>query len=375
MLQPRHRVQHLNLNFLRQGGGEPLNVQLLRVQPHGLDKQLMPGLVGKAHHLRLDGRAVPGAHALNNAAVNGAAIQILPDDPVGLLVGVGEIAHRPVLRRLFCLEAERQGSGVTLLQLHFAEVHRPGVDPRRRPGLEPPQGQSQRQQSLRQRRGGVHTVGAALLDALADDGAPVEIGAGADDGGLHVEYRPRPQHHLGHMAVLRPDVHHLTLPHHQVGLALQRVLHHLLILPPVGLGPQGPYGGALAPVQHPVLNAGLVRRLGHLAAQSVQLTHQMALSRAADGRVAGHVAHRIQIDGKAHRLQSQPRRGQRCLDAGMARADDGNIKLSRNKLFHTRPPRQPKIPFYIIMYPTGKRNRHCANCQKDNARNCEIRLI
>ena len=119
----------------------------------------------------------------------------------------------------------------------------------------------------------------------------------------------------------------------------------------------------------------MVSRRAHLAPQRVQLPHKVPLSGAADGGVAGHVAHRIQIDGKAHRLQSQTRRGQRCLDAGMARADDGNIKLSRNKLFHTRPPRQPKIPFYIIMYPTGKRNRHCANCQKDNARNCEIRLI
>ena len=38
VLQAGHGVQHLNLNFLRQGGGEPLNVQLLRVQPHGLDE-------------------------------------------------------------------------------------------------------------------------------------------------------------------------------------------------------------------------------------------------------------------------------------------------------------------------------------------------
>ena len=173
MLQAGHGVQHLNLNFFRQGGGEPLNVQFLRVQPHGLDEQLVPGLVGKPHHLRLDRRAVPWADPLNDTAVNGAAIQILPDDPVGLLVGVGEVAYRPVLRRLLRLEAERQGGGVAHLDLHFGKVHRPGVDPRRRSGLEPPQGQSQRQQPLRQRRGGVHAVGAALLNALADDGAPV----------------------------------------------------------------------------------------------------------------------------------------------------------------------------------------------------------
>ena len=355
-------MQHLNLNFLRQGGGEPLNVQLLRVQPHGLDEQLVPGLVGKPHHLRLNGRAVPGADPLNDAAVNGAAIQILPDDPMGFLVGVGEVAYRPVLRRCFRLEAEGQGRGVTLLKLHFAEIHRPCVDPRRRSGLEPPQRQTQRQQPLRQRRGGVHAVGAALLNALADDGAPVEIGARADHGGLHLKHRACPQHHLCYPAVLRPNIHHLALPHRQVGLALQRVLHHLLVFPAVGLCPQGPYGGAFAPVQHPVLDAGLVCGLGHFAAQRVQLPHQMTLSRAADGRVAGHVAHCVQIDGKAHRLQSQPCRRQRRLDAGVPRADDGNIKLSRNKLFHTRPPRQTKIQSYIIMYLSRKCKRYCATC-------------
>ena len=225
----------------------------------------MPWLVGKPHHLRLDGGAVAGPDPLDHAAVNGAAVQILPYDPVGLLVGIGQIAHRPILRRPRRFKAEGQGSGISLLQFHFGKVHRAGIDPRRRAGLEPPQGQSQRPQPLRQRRGGVHAVGPALLDALADDGPPVQIRAGADHGGLHLKYRPCPQHHLGHAAVFRPDVHHLALPHRQVGLTLQGVLHHLLILPPVRLGPQRPHGGPFAAVQHPVLDAGPVRRLGHFA--------------------------------------------------------------------------------------------------------------
>ena len=150
-----------------------------------------------------------------------------------------------------------------------------------------------------------------------------------------------------------------------MGLLLQRVLHHLLVLPAVGLGPQGPYGGPLAPVQHPVLDTGPVGGLCHLAPQGVQLPHQMALAGAADGGVAGHVAHRVQIDGKAYRLQSQPGGGQRRLDAGVARADDGNIKLSRNKLFHTRPSRQAdEIRYSIIKYLLSKCKRDCAFCQK-----------
>ena len=77
------------------------------------------------------------------------------------------------------------------------------------------------------------------------------------------------------------------------------MLHDLLVAPPVGLGAEGVNGRALAQIQHTVLDTGLIRRLGHLTAESVQLPDQMALSRAADGRVAGHVAHTVQIHGKA----------------------------------------------------------------------------
>ena len=117
-------------------------------------------------------------------------------------------------------------------------------------------------------------------------------------------------------------------------LPLQRVLHHLLVLPAIRLGPQGVDGRPLPPVEHPVLDAGGVRPTGHLAPQSVQLPHQMSLPGAADGRVAGHIAHGVQIHGEAHRLQPHPGRRQRRLDAGVSGADDGDIKLSGKKLLH-----------------------------------------
>ena len=120
----------------------------------------------------------------------------------------------------------------------------------------------------------------------------------------------------------------------QVLLALQGLLHHRLVAPPVGLSPQGVHRRPLAQVQHPVLDAGPVRRPGHLAAQGVQLPHQVPLARAADGRVAGHVAHAVQIHGEAQGLQPQTRRGQSRLDARVARADHRNITASRLKSLH-----------------------------------------
>ena len=112
------------------------------------------------------------------------------------------------------------------------------------------------------------------------------------------------------------------------------MLHHLLVLPAVGLSPQGPYSGALAPVEHAVLDAGFVRGLAHFTAQRVQFPDQMALARTADGGIAGHVAHCVQIDGEAHRAQAHPGRGQCSLNSRVARADDGDIKLSGVVLYH-----------------------------------------
>ena len=139
---------------------------------------------------------------------------------------------------------------------------------------------------------------------------------------------------MAHRAAGEPDLRHLSLADRQVFLPLQRVLHDLLVQPPVRLGPEAVDGGTLAPVQKAVLDAGPVGGLPHLAPQGVQFPDQMALPGAADGRVAGHVPHRIQINGKADGFPSQPGGGQGRLDAGMACPDDGDIILSRVKFSH-----------------------------------------
>lgn len=141
---------------------------------------------------------------------------------------------------------------------------------------------------------------------------------------------------MAHRTAGEADLRHLSLADRQVLLALQGVLHHLLIQPPVRLGPEAVDCGALATVQQPILDAGLVGGLPHLASQSVQLPDQMALAGAAYGGVTGHVTHRIQVDGKADGFHPQPGGGKGCLDAGMARANDGDIILSRVKFSHIR---------------------------------------
>mgnify|MGYP000140419512 CR=1 FL=1 len=70
---------------------------------------------------------------------------------------------------------------------------------------------------------------------------------------------------------------------------------------------------------------GLVGGLGHLPAQGVQFPDQVALAGAPDGRVAGHVAHRVQVDGEAQGGQPQPGAGQGGLNSRVAGAHHDHL--------------------------------------------------
>jgi hypothetical protein len=60
----------------------------------------------------------------------------------------------------------------------------------------------------------------------------------------------------------------------------------------------------------------------------------VALAGAADGGVAGHVAHRVQVDGKAHGAQAHAGGGKRCFNAGMSGPDHSDIILSSVVIRH-----------------------------------------
>ena len=183
-------------------------------------------------------------------------------------------------------------------------------------------------QIVRQTDGCVHTVRAGGLNGLAGDDGAVQIGAGGDDHGFCVINGAKAGLYAGDLATVCKNLHDLRLLQLQIVLQFQGVLHILLILPPVALGAQRMNSRAFALVQHPILDTGEVSRKTHLTAQRIQLPDQMALACAADGRVAGHIAHRVQIDGKNDGVKSQPGSGQRRFNACVAGADDSYITFS-----------------------------------------------
>ena len=247
---------------------------------------------------------------------------------MGFLVGVGQVAHGGVGDLVGGAEGEGLRGVVSRLELHFGKVDAPAVHPGRRSGFEPAKAQAQGPQVIRQAHRGVHAVGTRGDDALACDDGGVQVGSRGDDDGFGGILRPQLGENPGDGAVFHQDFHDLGLLQLQIFLELQGVLHILLIGPAVGLGPEGVDGGPFAPVQHPVLDAAVVCGNAHFPAQGVQLPDQVALARAADGGVAGHIAYGVQIDGEENGVVSKPGRRKRRLDAGVAGADYRHITAS-----------------------------------------------
>ena len=65
MLQTGNSLHELQLDMRRQCGAHALHIHLVRAASLRLDEELVSVLVGKAHQLRLDRRAVARADALN----------------------------------------------------------------------------------------------------------------------------------------------------------------------------------------------------------------------------------------------------------------------------------------------------------------------
>ena len=200
--------------------------------------------------------------------------------------------------------------------------------------------------------GGVGTVGAAVVVGFAHKDAPAQGGAGGNDTGLAAVVAAQRREDAHDLAVLHIHAHHLGLVNVQILGLFQGVFHPHVVPFAVGLYPQAVHGGTFAPVEHPALQKGGVRPQAHQAAQGVHLPHQMPLGRAADGRVAGHVADKVQCQGEHGGFGAQHRRRMGGFDARVARAHHDHVIVSQNIhksnfplfAFGAGHPRSGKIP-------------------------------
>ena len=96
----------------------------------------MAGLIGKAHDLVFNRRAVARSHAGRPAAIDRRFRQALSNDLVGLLIGEGDAASNLRGRDLVCQEREGHGRIISLLHVQLIPMDGRAIEPGRRAGLE-----------------------------------------------------------------------------------------------------------------------------------------------------------------------------------------------------------------------------------------------
>ena len=233
-------------------------------------------------------------------------MEVLPDDPVRLFIGISQPAGNLFPLQLVVQEGERDDALIAVLPLHLAIVEGGGQGPCRSSGFEPAHLHPMLLQILRELHGRSQPVGAAGKDAVPDEDLPPKEGPRGKDHRLAAVLRMGPGQDAADRSVFDDEIDDFVLLHVQVGLLLDGLLHLGVIAVLVRLGPKGMDRRSFGGVQHPALDEGLVDVDPHLSAQGVDLPHQMSLAGPADGGIAGHHGDGFQIDGEHQRPVAHP---------------------------------------------------------------------
>ena len=230
----------------------------------------------------------------------------------GVLVPRAEVGH----------DGSRLVAG---LGRHDRVVDAATVDARRRARLQASDAQGHGPQPLGQGVGGGIAGAAALMLLEADVDAAAQEGAGGEHHGARPEHEAHLRDDAAHAIALDHQVRHGLLEDLEIRLVLDDLADGGAIEGAVRLGARGAHGRPLAGVQHPELDAGLVRRAAHGPAERIDLLDQMRLADAADGGIAGHLADGLDAHGEQQRARTGARRGERCLGAGVTAADHDDV--------------------------------------------------
>ena len=123
----------------------------------------------------------------------------------------------------------------------------------------------------------------------------IQEGACGEHDGLGPELDAQLRDDTHHTVALQQQVIHRLLEEGQIGLVLQCLADSLAIQDTVCLGARGPDRGALAGIEDPELDTGVIGGNGHDAAQRIDFLDKMPLADPANGRVAGHLTQGVKI--------------------------------------------------------------------------------
>ena len=200
------------------------------------------------------------------------------------------------------------------------------VQPRRGSGLETLHPEAQILQLQAQAVLGGFAETSATDDVLADENLAAQKGSGGQNDGFRGQKARFSAPDAGNPVIFDLHGFDLVFQEGQVRLGLQNGVHPGGIGRLVALDPIRADGRAFAAVEDPELDSGAIGVQRHLAAERVEFEDHVRFGDAADGRVAGHPRHGLQIHRDQRGADAQARRGQCRLAAGMAGANDDDIK-------------------------------------------------
>ena len=223
-------------------------------------------------------------------------------------------------------ERERHRRVVAGLHLQARPVDRAAIEAGGRACLQATEAQVEGQQTLRQTVGWRLAVAAGGGLFLAPMDQPAQEGAGGEHHGARHDAAAVTRDDPGHPAIVHDQVLDGTLDHLEIGCRPDRGLHRLAVELAVGLGARSLHRGSLGAVEQSELDAGRIRDPPHQTVERIDLTHQMALAEAADRWVTGHLADGGELVRHQRGARAHAGRGSRSLAAGMAAADNDDVK-------------------------------------------------
>ena len=260
-------------------------------------------------------------------------------------VGVGEVAGQFVL--YFAIGHIRKGQNVVVAVLNFAlfKIYRPAVEAGGGARLEAAHLIAELYEVFGERGGGGKAVGAAASLYVAGNRFGVQIYARGEYCCLAVNYPAVGRLYAAHLSVFGEYFGRFALNYAQVFRMFQSALHLGVVGVFVRLAPQRLHRRALAHVEHPYLQGGLVGIYAHFAAQCVYLAHQVPLGSAAYRRIARHKGNAVKVQREHCRFKSRPCAGEGGFTARVPRAHNNYVELSFGEqichISHFKCPRAP----------------------------------
>jgi hypothetical protein len=319
------------LNIKWEAGGNAIGVKLIGSQAFWLEKYLVRFLICKAMDFILDRWAIARTNAFDDAGVHRAAVEPATDDFMSLRVGMGYPAWKLAGMHGRIAPYRENGHGIKVAGLFGqpGEIYAAAINSRRRACFEPALWQLQFFETSGKRNRWRIPGAAGRVIIKAD----VDFAVQERPGGKHDCPATKADANLGDCAddivAFNHEVIYSLLEQPKIWLVFQARTYRLLVEQAVGLSASRAYGWPFRRVENAELYSRFIRRYCHGPAHRVDLLNQMTFPYSAYGWVAGHLAKGFDIVGKQQGFLTHSRRSQSGFGAGMAAANNYDIKFGR----------------------------------------------